>query len=489
MNKNYSLLKQYLLAFAFLIFITSILHSCKKERKFSPLEVRKELILEAKTYFEEEVLSNNFKLPNDPNVRHSIMKRAEWEKAIIKKISIGDAVIVPIYFDEDVFSGPVNSHQKSSLNKNSYLMIYKDHIEKMHVEWVTLLPNKIRGAQNTKFSGIVVVESWNGMFNKAFAFNDTGKHIPVYISEAITFDKSSYNRSVTCFEVEHWGAVTVGGITTPKYLGSETFCSNNGSGNGNEDQGHPNNPVTEEEATPDDYITYFIDCNGDIDGAATIDPNCGCIGGNTGVLNCGQKEIIDSLKGYPCAQALLRKMRTNISSDIALLIKNTFAKDDNVNIKFKADPSLVGTDTDGQESKGNFSNLTGEFIVGLNPDILNKSTQEYILVTMYHEGLHAFFDRRLQVLGETEFKKRYEGVNVNGGRLLGVMDDGHIPMGYQNYLKGLKDVIMKFNPNFDENRAWGLAKYGIIQMSKEDNDLNKQERDTTKPGFTGTKCP
>ncbi len=161
MKKNYSLLKQYLLALTLLISTTIIVYSCKKDRKSSPLELRKELISEAKTYFEEEVLSSNLKLHNDPNFRHSIMKRADWEKAITKKISAGDAVVVPIHFDGNIFSGPANSNQKSYLNKNSYLMIYKDHGGKMHAEWVTLLPNNLRDNRNGKFSGVVVVESWN----------------------------------------------------------------------------------------------------------------------------------------------------------------------------------------------------------------------------------------------------------------------------------------------------------------------------------------
>jgi len=137
----------------------------------------------------------------------------------------------------------------------------------------------------------------------------------------------------------------------------------------------------------------------------------------------------------------------------------------------------------------NYFGNSSEFTVGLNPDVLNNGTQEYILVTMYYEALHAFFDRQRQLLGATEFQRRYEGVNVNGGRLLGVPNDSHIPMGYQNFVKGLKDVIMKFNTSFNEDRAWALARCGIIQLLPAEKTLNDQERDTTKPGFTGTKCP
>ena len=242
------------------------------------------------------------------------------------------------------------------------------------------------------------------------------------------------------------------------------------------------------------YISGFAhlpgSCDGDYgDNEGYAGTHGGYAGGSNGGNPISNKEIIDSLQGYPCAQALIKEMKTNICTDIATLIKNTFAKNDLVNIKFKADNSLKGTTVDGKEKGGAFSIYTADITIGLNPDVLSNSTQEYILVTMYHEALHAFFDRQLQILGPTEFQRKYEGVQVNGGRLLGVVNDSHLPMSYQNYVKGLKDVIMKFNTSFSEDRAWALAKAGIILSLSEEKTINDQERDTTKSGFTGTKCP
>jgi hypothetical protein len=208
------------------------------------------------------------------------------------------------------------------------------------------------------------------------------------------------------------------------------------------------------------------------------------------VANNMNRDIIDSLRGYPCAQALIKGIKTNVRTDIATLIKNTFAKNDLVNITFSVDKYLAGTTIDGNERSGNFTRITGEFYIDLNPDVLTKSTQEYMLVTMYHEALQAFFSRRKQELNnDAEFQRLYEGVNVGGGRLLGVKDDAHIPLAYQNYVNGLKDVIMKFNTNFSEERAWALAKYGIIELLPAESKINGQERDVTKTGYTGTKCP
>lgn len=50
-------------------------------------------------------------------------------------------------------------------------------------------------------------------------------------------------------------------------------------------------------------------------------------------------------------------------------------------------------------------------------------------------------------------------------------------------------MLLNNIPNFNEDRAWILAKTGIIQNLPEESKINDQERDTTKPGYTGTKCP
>ncbi|OWK71179.1 hypothetical protein CBW18_08900 [Pedobacter sp. AJM] len=215
-------------------------------------------------------------------------------------------------------------------------------------------------------------------------------------------------------------------------------------------------------------------------------------GGGTGSGNTVNKDIIDSLRGYPCAQALLAKMKTPLNTDIGNLIKSTFAQNDDINVTFKIDKTLIGTTIDGNTSTGNFvTGYTSEQTVGLNPDVLNNSSQEYILVTMYHEALHAFFNKRSEDLKNSpgEFSRLYEGVTVNGGRMLGVNDDDHLPMAYNKYVSGLRDIILAFNPNFGSDRAMSLAKFGIITLLPEEKKDNAQERDTTKPGYKGTKCP
>jgi hypothetical protein len=231
------------------------------------------------------------------------------------------------------------------------------------------------------------------------------------------------------------------------------------------------------------------DCAGVLGGTAYIDLNCNeCIGGTTGKTSC-TKDIIDSLKNYTCAQALLKQLPT-LKNDIAQLIKKTFGVSDVKNIIFKADSTLIGTAKDGTHySFPNYvSGVTTEQRVGLNPDILNYGTKEYILVTMYHEALHAYFAYKKQELGSVVFANQFSGLTVNGGRLLFVEKNGHFEMAASNYLLGLRDAILSFNKTMDPDVALALAKAGIVQLTQGESTTNANERDVRKGLYSGTKC-
>ncbi|MGF1925624.1 MAG: hypothetical protein ACQUHE_15725, partial [Bacteroidia bacterium] len=90
--------------------------------------------------------------------------------------------------------------------------------------------------------------------------------------------------------------------------------------------------------------SVVVDCAGVAGGSAYINPNCGtCIGGTTGFTEC-PPEIRDRLYQYPCAKRLVSQLST-FKGDIASLIKSTFGKNDQIDIVFKVDNSLIGTST------------------------------------------------------------------------------------------------------------------------------------------------
>ena len=207
-------------------------------------------------------------------------------------------------------------------------------------------------------------------------------------------------------------------------------------------------------------------------------------GGGGGNGDSSNSDVTHELKEYPCAKSLLEQI-TQLDSKISGLIKDAFTTNSDVNVAFKADPSLIGTFTDGQ-TRGTGTN----HYIGINPDVLTKSTQEYILAVLYHEAMHAYLNQKYYELGEAEFKRQFKGIEMNGGRAEGVIvSEGHVPLGYNDFVNGIKDAILAFNPSFNPDRAMALARDGIFVSNTNESLINSQERDATKVGATGTKCP
>jgi hypothetical protein len=137
-----------------------------------------------------------------------------------------------------------------------------------------------------------------------------------------------------------------------------------------------------------------------------------------------------------------------------------------------------------------FAGGTGyTYKLGINPDVMNYATKEYILVTMYHEALHAFLMEQKRVLGDAEFANQYSGYTVNGGRLMNTVDEQHWTMGYTNFVNGLRNILLAYNPNLGADRAKAMALAGITTTSPAQQAINAAERNTRNTGYVGTKCP
>ena len=66
-------------------------------------------------------------------------------------------------------------------------------------------------------------------------------------------------------------------------------------------------------------------------------------------------------------------------------MRDVFDFDISMNITFEVDEKLSGTSTDATASQ----NSDIDFIIRMNPDVLNNATQEYIAVTFAHEVIHS----------------------------------------------------------------------------------------------------
>jgi hypothetical protein len=226
MEKNYALLKRCIFALIFLLTTAIVIYSCKKDRPFTREEIKNELITDAKDFFQKDILSNKEIILNDQNYRHGLTKNLLWDNAYIRKISLGDAVIVPIKFGNDFQITKDNDTDYERVT--SYLIIYRDAKDIRHAEWVTLIPNLITQYASERFIGTATVEDWNGNFIKAFAYREDGQIISVKLAESNIYKQISLRR-LNCYTIHYYGHNYVEGVAGSDYWyenGSETYCHN-----------------------------------------------------------------------------------------------------------------------------------------------------------------------------------------------------------------------------------------------------------------------
>ena len=204
-----------------------------------------------------------------------------------------------------------------------------------------------------------------------------------------------------------------------------------------------------------------------------------------------QQDIINELQNYPCAQSIVQEL-PNLSNDIALKMRDIFQNSDNYHIIFRAKSGLGNIDG---ETRGSYSN-TGTFraVIDLNDEVLQNATKEYILITMYHEVVHAFLDYERYRLGNTSFQNTYPYVLVgydydSSGNIVNryTFLSGHNQLGA--FLTQLENILSSYNPNLPQETIKAIAKAGITTMTSQESQLNRNERNTLLNNYKGTKCP
>ena len=195
------------------------------------------------------------------------------------------------------------------------------------------------------------------------------------------------------------------------------------------------------------------------------------------------KEIIDSLQGYPCAQEVLKKL-PNLENRISNWLISVFKNSIENNITFR-----VSTKLDSKvDAVWNNNNAIGSTqTISLNADMLSKASQEYIAATMFHEALHGYLfleKKRLEAEGKaSQFGILYPGfseVSINGQpRFVKKHQD------FGTQLNDLAAAIRTFAPTLSEYDAMALAKGGVVSdMSSVEKSANYNHRE----GNAGTRC-
>ncbi|WP_221412094.1 hypothetical protein, partial [Elizabethkingia miricola] len=208
-------------------------------------------------------------------------------------------------------------------------------------------------------------------------------------------------------------------------------------------------------------------------------------------------EIVDKiditeLKEYPCAFAIAQEL-PYMDNNIAQLLSDTFGKDNGINVTFVA-ADLVNADG-GTNMIGDKNKF--EATIRLDKGMLAQATQEYMLATMYHEVVHAYLLFEQTRLGVSAFNESYPGVRsydvtmkdgTTSRKFEFIQAQNHNRMG--PFINGLKNSILKFNPNYPPERAEALAMWGIIteeSIPKGYASYNAHERESSTAAL-GKKC-
>ena len=306
-----------------------IISACRKEVDNNTVDPSS-LIDRSRTYFEREVATkeDNRQMAaqnSKKNNRQLMMKSAVWKDAFIKKISIGEAVIVPLKYKQDLFTEINGAKEVLPLSKISYLIIYTDRQRVMKSEVVTWVPNsdywQAKERWKKPFQGVIFVEDWFGNKIKGLSYNSNGS-ITNLINKAGKNTISVVD--ITCWNVPWYTCGTV-----PTYPELGTVCNIGGYDLVCTTTGFDDNPPPPLDETggggpaPGDYppsepdpcggigvsqkgdnisgvpsgCDDKPDCAGVIGGNAYLS-DCGCIGGTTDILNCedpcGEKRKISN---------------------------------------------------------------------------------------------------------------------------------------------------------------------------------------------------
>jgi uncharacterized membrane protein YgcG len=218
--------------FLFLLLPAVFFNSCYEETS-SVINTDGKLILDAQKYFEAEVLPLNSQVSNNANLRRSyrgsLSKNVKWNNASTKSLTVGTGVVVPITFSEPLYAKRGDNTSALSINNTTYLLIYTGTDKLMHAEMVTSLPdeNYLSNSRSKKsFSGIAIVEDWQGNFLKGYHYLNGAIRRLSYPSIGLSSAK------VVCIITDWFTCVATEYGQSCTYNYTETICQGSGGDDG-----------------------------------------------------------------------------------------------------------------------------------------------------------------------------------------------------------------------------------------------------------------
>jgi len=219
--------------------------------------------------------------------------------------------------------------------------------------------------------------------------------------------------------------------------------------------------------------------------------------GSGGVFNYGEyydsnsyeknQAVIDSLTGYPCAQhildSLLQITGTSCTESINSLFHITFGHPNGIDLRYSVKSEYtLDNPVNGYTRKGGGRDDWYNAGVYLNAGVLLHSSREYILSTIFHEGIHAVIDYwyseyQKNRIDSNQFKSMFP-IFWDYNRTLSDQELAHHNQIAQGYINNIKSVILTFNNNISDTMATALAWKGLQfttawKAKSDTNEINR----------------
>lgn len=451
-------------------------------------------LIEAKSYFEKEVITKN---PNVSTENSSLTssKIPLWDQARSEILGIRNVVTVPVKFTSDLYVKFNKGRNSLSTSDMTKLLFYRDSIGKMHAEVIVTIPDDYylsHPPTDDFFYGRILVEDWYGRQLRNFNYHFDGTYEPFRITGQT--NKVSTELMGKCY-IDYYYCVSSGGYSQCSYSYSKTFdCS--GGGGGDIGSGTPSY------FGPGEYPSV----GGAGSGGIRPDPNRPKVG-----LDVQFRKIKVDPGTNPCLVAINNDV--NVKANLAQMMINIFyggktgqynqvadmisklATDDtwNVIIKNQSIPDIEDPNT-GQISteNANTKGVMGNAVITFNTKYLSSATDLAVARTLIHEMVHAYF---LHALAKPLDPSYQQFVELNSMLFLteGTKIDPGIPqhelMAY-NYVNGISSVLYQYalvagidspDPNltikeYCQDLAWGgLMGTSAYQLYGKNKDRVERE--------------
>jgi hypothetical protein len=209
------------------IFITQL--GCQKSQN-SAADQTANFIDSSRSFFEKNVSvtsSNSPARKKSETPRRNLPKSIDWQNAVIIRFGDIKGALIPLRFPASLnFVSTFDTTHMYDLNELSKLFIYRDRKSLYHAQILTCIPDRNVSKGKNKFSGLMLVETWDGDLEAEYKFNPNGQAMMRNLGKASrTLSANTQNMLVeVCYEISGYNYATNdpnGGVAWHESLGCD----------------------------------------------------------------------------------------------------------------------------------------------------------------------------------------------------------------------------------------------------------------------------